>query len=515
MTIANDTPIHATGERDLTIHQRGLVETCFEENQYEAAIAVLDEVRSSKNKPFPPHIRQLIYMALYPPPSIEEDLEEETTKAEPGSPSKALSRRHKTSQVPSPKSSAAARDVLMKYARTNTPKSLALALPDYSVDLHANTFAVEDSWIAREAQRIQKARCCWEIIKEGFIRRNGGEAMSSPRKARARRSTRRAAGNDDGWEADSTEPPAPVSEHAWGVLDWLLTLFEHDEAGVEQTGQARYSPLLLEQIPPSRAERAPRWDVELPLDVAFYALEQDSETRRSLGVRLLALLINLGSTTLLDFPMFLNATSTRVSGLPLETLSYLLSALPVTHTAAQFKVRLCRHALGGGTAAASSKALPQPRARPAPRRRVRAEAADASADADAVPASQQDSSAGAGAHDPKAGGAVSVARKLPAITAPEVVDLLSRPSMSEPAAVAQALCFKGELVATYGFLQMQATGDAKDAKWAELLADGSLRTAVEETFGSGAIESVADAEERDYVQQRRDALLAIMSVWQP
>ncbi|KAH9892596.1 hypothetical protein C8Q73DRAFT_698780 [Cubamyces lactineus] len=40
-------------ERDLTIHQRNLVDTCFEENQYEAAISVLDEIRSSKSKPFP------------------------------------------------------------------------------------------------------------------------------------------------------------------------------------------------------------------------------------------------------------------------------------------------------------------------------------------------------------------------------------------------------------------------------------------------------------------------------
>ena len=40
-------------EREITVHQRNLVDTCFEEGQYEAAISVLDEFRSLKCKPFP------------------------------------------------------------------------------------------------------------------------------------------------------------------------------------------------------------------------------------------------------------------------------------------------------------------------------------------------------------------------------------------------------------------------------------------------------------------------------
>ncbi|KAI0348928.1 hypothetical protein OH77DRAFT_1526047 [Trametes cingulata] len=35
--------------------------------------------------------------------------------------------------------------------------------------------------------------------------------------------------------------------------------------------------------------------------------------------------------------MFLNAVSTRVSGMPVEALEYLLSALPITRATAQFK----------------------------------------------------------------------------------------------------------------------------------------------------------------------------------
>ena len=40
-------------ERDLTVHQRNLVDTCFEEGQYDAAISVLEELLSPKIKPFP------------------------------------------------------------------------------------------------------------------------------------------------------------------------------------------------------------------------------------------------------------------------------------------------------------------------------------------------------------------------------------------------------------------------------------------------------------------------------
>lgn len=52
-------------------------------------------------------------------------------------------------------------------------------------------------------------------------------------------------------------------------------------------GIARYSPLLIAQIPSSRSASSSRWDIEAPLDIAFYCLEQPD--RSSLGARLLAL----------------------------------------------------------------------------------------------------------------------------------------------------------------------------------------------------------------------------------
>lgn len=43
--------VDVTTEREMPVHQRGLVDTCFEENQYESGIAVLDQLRSPKFKP--------------------------------------------------------------------------------------------------------------------------------------------------------------------------------------------------------------------------------------------------------------------------------------------------------------------------------------------------------------------------------------------------------------------------------------------------------------------------------
>lgn len=43
--------VASNDEREMTRYQRGLVDTCFEEGQYESGIAVLDQLRSSSFKP--------------------------------------------------------------------------------------------------------------------------------------------------------------------------------------------------------------------------------------------------------------------------------------------------------------------------------------------------------------------------------------------------------------------------------------------------------------------------------
>jgi hypothetical protein len=52
MAVSAGSPL-ATGnqEREMTRHQRGLVDTCFEEGQYESGISVLEQLRSPQFKP--------------------------------------------------------------------------------------------------------------------------------------------------------------------------------------------------------------------------------------------------------------------------------------------------------------------------------------------------------------------------------------------------------------------------------------------------------------------------------
>jgi hypothetical protein len=38
-------------EQEMSRHQRGLVDTCFEEGQYESGISVLEQLRSPQFKP--------------------------------------------------------------------------------------------------------------------------------------------------------------------------------------------------------------------------------------------------------------------------------------------------------------------------------------------------------------------------------------------------------------------------------------------------------------------------------
>lgn len=48
-------------EREMTHHQRSLVNSCFEEGQYEPGMAVLDQLRSPS---FKPHMQVLLNVIL-------------------------------------------------------------------------------------------------------------------------------------------------------------------------------------------------------------------------------------------------------------------------------------------------------------------------------------------------------------------------------------------------------------------------------------------------------------------
>lgn len=69
---------------------------------------------------------------------------------------------------------------------------------------------------------------------------------------------------------------------------------------------ARYSPLLLSQIPPSRTAGG-RWEVGTPLEIVLHCLGQTEEKQASLGVRLMTLV----STT--NVPIYVHIGSTGLA----------------------------------------------------------------------------------------------------------------------------------------------------------------------------------------------------------
>ncbi|KAI0930290.1 hypothetical protein AcV5_007047 [Taiwanofungus camphoratus] len=471
-------------ERDMTIHQRGLVDTCFEEGQYESGIAVLDQLRSPKYRPFAPHIRQLLYIALYPPSTAADEKETETTRLGTGSPSELLMREQRSSLAPLPTATEAALNLLTAFAHTNTPKSLFRALPSYSCSgtKGSGTNHVhdagddEDSYIAKQAIRIKNAKDCWSILKEGFVQRKH-DFVTTP-KAKGKKGRRRTVAEEDD-RPDSLdmngETPGPVGRRAWPVLDWIVRLLEKDEKMSEESGQPRHSPLLLSQIPPPRTSTGARWDVETPLDIIFYSLRQQDLRHRTTGARLFALLINLSWTVLLDFPMFSSAISSRIASLSSDDIAALFVMLPPSQAIMQFKLALCKNYLGGfinGSVNDGIRPRHQVRAQPRPvaaRRRPTETSID---DGAVIKASSAEVNS------------ASIARKYPTTTSAEVLVLIKSSSTSDPLADAQVLRLKLELATAYWVLQQQVAGEDRDSEWLVVIRDGRLKEAFEAAFAS-------------------------------
>ena len=207
-------------------------------------------------------------------------------------------------------------------------------------------------------------------------------------------------------------------------------------------------------------------------------------------------------------------------------LSYLFSSLPLTQTLAHFKVMLCRHALGGSHTA-NNRPKPQARARAQPRRRTRT-TADTAADATSGAGAGTSANVGAGAgsalpsldqpsgpvtQDSGADGASSVARKYPTISASDVLELLTRTSKADSASLSLTLCLKSELLVSYALVQQNLGPNDRDGGWQDMLHDGRLRQAVDDAFDMGRVSRSSDAQTKEFVQMKKDALLFIMSMW--
>lgn len=454
-----------TEEREMTRTQRNLVDTCFEEGQYESGIAALELLRSTAFKPPPDIIRQLLYIALYPPPCHTGDEQEQTQRPlspVKGSPSKQKQLLPKISFAPTVTASGAAQKLLFSFLRTNSPDTLFRGLPKYAA-VAANECATrseavdkdydQDSPIAREAMCIKDCKYCWAIVREGFIQR--GKFTPLPEERR-KRQTKPAVGSADDDSDNACNPaPAVVAEHAWPVLDWLLRLFERDEILTEKNSGVKFSPLLLSQIPPPRGRRGPRQDTDAPLDIMFRCTNQDCNLRRSMGTRLFTLLINLSQTTDFDANMFTAAVIARLHFSPPDVILRLITSLPKTMPILRFQLALCQRYLSGVSQSCGKvrRAKPQARAR-----------CGSPVTAGSAPSAKE--------------GGASTSTRLAGASCNDILALLE----SRESVELSTIIMKYVLLVAYALVQSQATPDQIDRGWKDMLSDGRLKRAINNAF---------------------------------
>ncbi|KAH0827534.1 hypothetical protein J3R83DRAFT_4253 [Lanmaoa asiatica] len=451
-------------EREMTRNQRGLVDTCFEEGQYESGIAVLDQLRD--------HIRQLLYIALFPPPAATGDQTNHQEQIPPspvkGSPTKQKPTLYKASLSPSVVESEAAQRILFSFVATNSPQSLFRALPRYPLDDVADIDLPpessdnghdEDSLIARESVCIKDCRNCWAILKEGFIQRKN----LLPQDASKKRG--RGAYNVEDADLDQDRgTPAVVAEHAWPILQWLLSLFEKDELLRSQKSGENFSLLLLSQIPPPRGGAGSRWEAGAPLDIVFHSVGKEDGERREMATRLLTLLINLSLSGSFDGPMFAATLTTRLYTSSAQLVQNLMESLPKTVPILTFKITVCQKFLSSAPTIAGGT---KPRPRPLPRR-----------------GSRRDSGIISSATDNDVGRTGSSLPLRPALaTCPEVFQLLCNNHTSQKSASAPpVLTIKYVLLMSYAHLQGLLPPGERDSDWRDALSNGGLKHVIDTAF---------------------------------
>ncbi|KAH7888552.1 hypothetical protein F5I97DRAFT_1853575 [Phlebopus sp. FC_14] len=480
-------------EREMTRNQRGLVDTCFEEGQYESGITMLDHLRSSAFKPPLAHVRQLLYIALFPPAPSEDrvnDREQLPPSPIKGSPSKQKQFLPKTSFLPSTAASEAAQRLLLSFASTNSPGSLLRALPSYPAttagvsnpqpEASHDDLYDEDSVISRQSLCIKDCRSSWTILKEGFIQRKKLAKISQH--GRKRRGKSVFDDDDDFLENGNNSTPAIVADHAWPVLEWLVSLFEKDESMNSKKISTRFSPLLLSQLPPPRSGLGPRWEVDSPLDIILHCINQEQSLRRTLGIRLLTLLINLSLSPDFDVNMFAGAVTIRLYSSSPQTIRTLISGLPKTTPVLTFKVALCQKYLSASPADSSgTNVRRKPQARPARRR------------SEATSANGRPGNAQNG----------SPAATKPALpSCEEIFRLVTGDGDSQRSPSSPVFYMKYELLLAYALLQREAPADQKDGDWQNALADGRLQHVVCAAFPSDGDDAVYQS-----------ILLTISSTW--
>ncbi|KAJ6500075.1 hypothetical protein C8R47DRAFT_1110343 [Mycena vitilis] len=422
-TDAMDLPV----ESEMPQHQRNLVDPCLEEGQYEAAIEILSQLRSPHHKPSAAHIRQLLFMALYQPRDKRLDKLGDLSS----SPSK---RQKKSYLLPSPAASLASQQLLVSFATTNSPAAVIRALRPSDVELEDDN----DCFVATESLCISQCKNCWQILAEGFL--NHHQPISSTPKGKGKR-------QDTGLSCDLSESQAPVGETAWPVLHWLLLIFERDEQA--NPILPRHSTLLLEQLGSSS-----RRDTETPLAIVLYCLHQSEQRRRLMGSRLLNLLINLSSTTHLDFPMLVVAVFNCLSTFSLDDISSLMSSLSPSPAVSKFKIALYQKYFNDSNDVVKVAARPRPQARAQPK---------------GSPVKIRDPTQ-----------PVSLMSKYRAPGCKEILRLMEAKTSSSAVSPSR---LKFELLVSYNAYQKDAPTADRDPEWPNLLQNGIVAKSLDSAFG--------------------------------
>ncbi|KAG6903073.1 hypothetical protein C0995_006260 [Termitomyces sp. Mi166 len=443
-------------EHEMSTHQRGLVDTCLEEGQFESAIALLEQLRSPSYKPTISHIRQLIYIALQPehPPSIHEIVIADV----PSSPSKATLKK----RIPSGTAVLAARRLLNSFAITNSPESIAAALPFYD-DPRKNESVTQaddgllESVIGPQSMCISRAKNCWSILAQGYTQRGQTFSVSSD-------NGKKRSYNLDENDSMNNFENAIVGDDAWSTLDWLILLFEQDEMLADSRGSGRFSSLLLQQIPPPRSGTGPRWDTEIPMRIIFFCMEQTDFRRQMLGSRLMTLLINLSATRHLDLSMFVGSLYSHLTAAGLEKLPALLSNLYPSTPAHRFKIMLCRKLLSD----ASRDQMRDVRTRV----QARARALRATRTEEIINSQSPETSASA------------QTTRSPVLSYIEIIRCLEASASSSSMAVTQSILLrvKFELINSYGMLQSEMAPAERDSDWTSILQDGKANQLIDTMF---------------------------------
>ncbi|KAI0092936.1 hypothetical protein BDY19DRAFT_989625 [Irpex rosettiformis] len=491
-------------ERETSVHLRSLVDTVLEEGNLDSAIILLDRLRNPVYKPYGPHIRHVLYLALFPPPTADAP----TPSAPvldiiPSSPSKFAAKNRQPFCL-SPTLIEAAQNLLRALVQTHSPASIARALPNYGltgVDNFPDVVPIADnkeddgeSELSRLSRRIKDARSCWDIVKENYIR---PDPVNDIPYNSGRKSGRLTTIQSTSTIEDSDHILKPVADHAFPVLESLVSLFEKEESTISTRFGFPFSPHFLAQIPSSRSASGARWDVAAPLDIIFYCLQQSSHA--DLGAKMLVLLINLTNTVHLDFAMLLNAVATRLLSLSPECLQTMFSLLPPSATSLKFQVSLCQlslaHSSGG-----SHRSRPRPQARNAHR---------------PVPSRL--------ANDPSLKGSSfavdssmpsTLARKFPPVHFTEVLETFSSPLSpdTDPPTLMRKLHLKFFLITAVGELQDRVALVERDPDWVDIVQSGRLKQAIDFAFSLEDIPNLTEMG-RELAEDLKNMLSLVSAGW--